>query len=201
MNLFGNIRLFLIDTECSCTGSNAIVYENSIDNTTLQFILTKSGEYYVLPEHCNITVSFNGVECESQDVTIINRTQGRFNIRLHSNLFMTGNNQQYEISIKVYNFDDRKTFEYYNILDLKTSIFYSTGLDELKQVSEDYIFTNIKTENILNKDFCNFAKNYNNPEGYLVVEGYDNTDSSSPIENLPSKLLNSDKPNTYRVIE
>ena len=202
MNLFGNIRIFLIDIDSTNIGSNAIVYANSVNNTTLQFRLVKNGRNYTLPDTAKILIKLNNVKCDDSSIKIINRFLGIFEVNLNSNLFMDGNNRQYELSIDVYNFDDRKEFEYYRLFGIKTSIMFASEFDNLSQASEVYVFSNTALDYKLDtSNFNDLVENYNNPTEYVVIESIDGANRIKPDNIVPPELLNSDSIDIYRICE
>lgn len=154
-----NIRSLILDIHDPVTPSNVVVYRDSVDNTILWIRLIDDSYYYTIPENAKIRVSINDISVDASNIEIVDRYKGFFEIKLNNNLFSVIDNQ-YEIIIEIYSADTDIGYGEGASLTLKTTIMYSTGIDNQEQSIQSFRFPNTtySIPNNPNPDWDQFLK-------------------------------------------
>lgn len=137
--IYSNIRTLILDVNSNYIASKVVVYKNSVNVTALQFRLVDGNYYYTIPENAKILLFVDNVKVDSTRINVLDRYKGLFQLILDDSLFVDGYNRQYEITVAMYNADTDSKCAYSFIKELKTSIMYSTGSDDMEQAILDDI--------------------------------------------------------------
>ena len=146
--MLDNVRIFLVNILDKIVPSKAVIYGESVNNTGLYFRLTVNGNSYPIPKSAVIKIKIGNDYIDDKYVTIGNRFQGQFSVALDASMFNLGANRQYDLTIELYNIDDpTKTESCYTLFNQTVvTLMYSTGVDDLAQVSTEAVFNSTGNE-------------------------------------------------------
>lgn len=167
-----NTRIYVLDIDTPITSSNAVIFDQSVSNTVLQFRLVKDNHYYTIPEDSKVIISIGDTVCDQADIKLIDRYKGLFYINLRKGLFTDGSNKSYEISIQIFALDTIYEPSYHEFINIKTTVFYSVGLDTLEQAinANNVNSTTTPIPTLPSPDFIESVANQNIPNAYIICE-------------------------------